>query len=150
MKRAGLTVLVLSTVSIFVGCHSDIVVTKRLKTLTRKCVYLEPIKTESPYIGQVLRDVIEKEFVRRRFEICDQNKATVLISGSAFLTERSQSDRHILGGSATSSRSIESVTLVVNDNAGERLASASYDNNERYTASKLGKELGAALADKLK
>jgi hypothetical protein len=33
---------------------------------------------------------------------------------------------------------------------GQILLTASYDNKEQYTASKLAKEFGSALADKLK
>jgi len=148
-KTKFIVPLVLALIT-FGGCHSDIVCTKRIKLLKRKCVHVEPLETENPYIGRVLKDVIVKEFVRRRFEICDPNSATIIITGSAFLTQRSESDRNLLGGSAFSSQAIESVALAIKDKDGGLLASASYDNTERYTASRIGKELGGALADRLK
>jgi hypothetical protein len=150
MKKSALMLSVFSAIIALAGCHSDIVCTAQLKQLTRKCVYIEPLKTESPAVGIVLRDIIEKEFVRRQFEICDANSATIIIGGSAFLTQRSEESRTFLGGSANSSQAIESVSLVAKNRNGELLASASYDNNERYTADKLGREFGGALADKLK
>ncbi len=150
MRKHALMLPVFFIISTLAGCHTDVVCTKQLKELTHKCVYVEPLKTESPVVGQVLRDVIEKEFVRRRIEICDVNSATIIIGGSAFLTQRAEESRNFLGGSANSSQAIESVSLVAKNRDGEILASASYDNNERYTAGRLGKELGGALADKLK
>ena len=136
--------------SVLAGCHSDIVCTDRLKLLEHKCVHVEPLETANPYIGKVLKDVLVKEFVRHRFEICDSNSATIIITGSAFLTQRSESDKNFLGASAASSQAIESVSLAVRDKEGGLLASASYDNTECYTASRIGKELGGALANKLK
>ena len=142
--------LILLAVGISAGCNSDIVCTDRIKLLDDKCVYIKPLNTEDPAIGRVLRDTIEKEFLRRNFELCDPNKATILISGSAFLTERSQGNKNFFGASSVSSQAIESVSLLVKDNSGELLASASYDNKERYTAARLGKKFGGALANKLK
>jgi len=136
--------------SVLAGCHSDIVCTDRLKLLEHKCVHVEPLETANPYIGKVLKDVLVKEFVRHRFEICDSNSATIIITGSAFLTQRSESDKNFLGASAASSQAIESVSLAVRDKEGGLLASASYDNTECYTASRIGKELGGALAKKLR
>lgn len=150
MNKMKFGVLALLIVNILAGCRSDIVCTKRVKELTSKCVYIEPLKTEDLYIGKVLRDVVEKEFVRKGFEICDANGATILISGAAFLTQRSAANKNFLGASETSSQAIESVSLVVKNRAGEILATASYDNNERYTASKLATEFGCELANKLK
>jgi len=150
MRKYALMLTVLFAISTLAGCHSDIVCTEKLKELNRRCVYIEPLQTESAAVGIVLRDIIEKEFVRRRFEMCDANSATIIISGSAFLTQRAEESRNLLGGSANSSQAIESVSLVAKNRNGELLVSASYDNNERYTASKLGQEFGGALADRLK
>jgi hypothetical protein len=154
MRKITFAVLVLLFVNLIAGCHYDIVRNKNVKLVAHKCVCIESLKTQDPYIGTVLRDVIEKEFIRRGFEICDANNATILISGSAFLTERAKSNQNFVllvgGGSASSSQAIESVSLVVKNKAGEILATASYDNSERYTASKLATEFGSALADKLK
>ncbi len=150
MRRIALFLLAVSALSISAGCHSDIVVTRRAKELTHKCVYVEPLDSEDPRIGQVIRDIVEKEFVRRRFDVCKPENATMFISGSAFLTTRSTSEKSFFGASAASSQAIESVSLVVKDSDGKLLASASYDNKERYTASRLAKELGGALANRLK
>lgn len=132
------------------GCNSDIVCTGRLAMLENKCVYIEPLESEDPQIGRVLRDVLEKEFIRNKVGICDANSATVLMSGAAFLTVRSTSSDGLLGGSATSSQAIESVSVVAKDRQGGILLSASYDNEHRYTASRLAKEFGSALAVKLR
>ena len=140
----------LLAINLLAGCRSDIVCTERMKLLDRKCVYIEPLKTEEASVGRVLRDVLEKEFVRKQLEICDCNNATMFISGAAFLTERSASNQNLLVASGTSSQAIESVSLIVKDRDGQILATASYDNNERFTASKLAKEFGGELANKLK
>ena len=58
--------MVLLAVNLLAGCRSDIVCTERMKLLDHKCVYIEPLKTEEASIGRVLRDVLEKEFVRRQ------------------------------------------------------------------------------------
>jgi hypothetical protein len=115
-------------------------------------VYIEDLKTEDPSIGKVLRDVIEKEFVRKRFEICDQNNATILISGAAFLTQQSAGSQNplFLGGSTKANQAIESISLVAKNNKGEILASASFDNVDRRSASKIATEFGNAVAGKLK
>ncbi len=139
--------LALSTLA---GCNSDIVCTDRLKMLDYKCVYIEPLESENPQIGKVLRDVLEKEFIRRKVELCDPNTATIFISGATFLTARSTSNKNFLGGSSESSQSVESVSLVAKDSSGQILLSASYDNQDRNTVSKLAKEFGSALAGKLK
>jgi hypothetical protein len=129
-------------IGIFTGCHSDIVVTKRLKMLDHKCVHFSPIKSEDPHVGQVIRDVIVKEFVRSKVELCDPNAANVFLTGTTFLTVRSVSGE--------SQQAIESVSIEAKDRDGEILVSASYDNKEQYTATRLGKEFGKALAGKLR
>ena len=132
----------LLVISTFAGCGSDIVTTDRLKMLEHKCVYIEPLESEDPHIGQVIKDVLEKELMRKRIELCDPNTATVLFTGSTFMTVR--------GSGAATSQSIESVSLVGKDTNGEMLLSASYDNKERYSASKLAQQFGSELAKKLK
>ena len=132
------------------GCNSDIVTTNRLKELTHTCVYIAPLESENPQVGKVIRDVIEKEFIRKKVELCDSNTATVFITGAAFLTARATSSGTFLSTSSYSSQAIESVSLVAKNSNGEVLLSASYDNKERYSASKLAQEFGAALANKLK
>ncbi len=132
------------------GCNSDIVTTNRLKELTHTCVYIAPLESEDPQVGKVIRDVIEKEFIRKKIELCDSNTATVFITGAAFLTARATSSGTFLSTSSSSSQAIESVSLVAKNSNGEVLLSASYDNKDRYSASKLAKEFGTALANKLK
>jgi hypothetical protein len=124
------------------GCNSDIVCTPRLKMLEHKCVHVAPIESEDPHVGKVIRDVIEKEFMRKKVELCDPNMATVFITGTTFLTVRPASRQ--------TAEAIESVSLVAKDREGEILLSASYDNKAQYTASKLAQEFGQALAGKLK
>jgi len=102
----------------------------------------EPLESEDPHVGKVIRDVLEKELMRRKIELCDPNTATVFFTGATFLTVR--------GTSSSSSQAIESVSLIAKDSDGETLMSASYDNKERYSASKLAKEFGSSLAKKLK
>ncbi len=126
------------------GCgYTDIVRTKELKALDVRCVHIEPIQSENQYAGQVLRDVLQKEFIRSKVQLCDPNTATVLITGSAFMTVRSISDN-------PGNEAIESVSLMARDQAGRILLTASYDNKKQYTASKLAKEFGRAVAGKLR
>ena len=132
------------------GCNSDIVTTNRLKELTHTCVYIEPLESEDPQVGKVIRDIIVKEFVRKKIELCDPNTATIFMTGATFLTARATSSGTFLTTSSYSSQAIESVSLVAKDVEGEVLLSASYDNKDRYSASKLAKEFGSALANKLK
>jgi hypothetical protein len=56
----------------------------------------------------------------------------------------------VRGSGAVSSQVIESVSFVGKDINGEMLLSASYDNKERYSASKLAQQFGSDLAKKLK
>ena len=132
----------LLAISAFAGCGSDIVTTDRLKMLEYKCVYITPLESDDPHVGQVIKDVLEKELMRKQIELCDPNTATVLFTGSTFMTVR--------GSGAATSQSIESVSLVGKDTDGEMLLSASYDNKERYSASQLAKQFGSALAKELK
>jgi len=140
----------LLVISLLTGCNSDIVTTHCLKELDHKCVHLEPIESDNPQVGKVIRDVIEKEFVRKKIELCDPDTATVFITGATFLTTKAESNGGFLGSSSSSSQAIESVSLVAKDNNGQILLSASYDNKDRHSASKLAREFGSALADKLK
>ncbi len=132
----------LLAISASAGCGSDIVSTDRLKMLEHKCVCIAPLESEDPQVGKVIRDVLEKELMRQKIELCDPNTATVFVTGATFLTLR--------GTASTSSQAIESVSLVAKGVDGEVLLSASYDNKERYTASRLAKKFGSSLAKKLK
>lgn len=140
----------LLAIAVSAGCSSDIVTTNRLKELTHRCVYIAPLESEDPQVGKVIRDIIEKEFIRKKIELCDPNTATIFITGATFLTARAESSGTFLSASSISSQAIESVSVIAKDSNGEVLLSASYDNKDRNSASKLAKEFGAALADKLK
>ena len=134
--------IMIMTIVISSGCNSDIVTTEQLRMLEYKCVYVAPLNSEDPQVGQVLRDTIQQELLRKRIAICDPNTATILITGSTFLTTR--------GTASSSGQSIESVSLVGKNISGEIILSASYDNKDRLSASKLAQEFGSALADKLR
>ena len=147
MKRA-LAISVLA--AFFAGCHTDIVTTKQLKAVRQKCVYVTAVESVDPYVGKVVRDVFEKEFVRKGVKLCDAKSATILLTGSTFLTTRSAGKTGWFGGKNSSAEAIESVTATAKDQAGNVLLTASYDNAEQFTASKLAQEFGSSLADKLK
>ncbi|TKJ38912.1 MAG: hypothetical protein CEE38_04235 [Planctomycetes bacterium B3_Pla] len=132
----------LLAIGVLAGCNSDIVTTPGLKMLEHKCVHVSPIESEDPQVGKVIRDVIEKEFVKKRVELCDPDKATIFITGATFMTVRSTTKR--------SRQTIESVSVVGKDKDGQILLSASYDNKKQYTASKLAGQFGRALAGKLR
>jgi hypothetical protein len=136
------------------GCNTDIVTTKQLYALKQKCVYVTPIDSQDPYVGKVLKDVLEKEFIRKGVQLCDAENANVILTGSTFLTTRSQGQTSMLnnlfGGKETSAQAIESVTISAKDKAGNILLSASYNNVDQQTASKLARDFGSTLADKLR
>ena len=132
------------------GCYTDVVTTGRVDDIKDKCVQVKPLDAQNPSMGKVLRDILVKELIRKDVSICDADNANVIITGSAFMTDRSVSSQNFLGSSARENQAIESVSLVARDKEGNVLLSASYDNVKRYTASKLAKQLGSALADKLK
>jgi hypothetical protein len=142
----------LLAIGVSAGCNSDIVTTRSLKELDHKCVYIEPIESDDPHVGKVVRDVIEKEFVRRKIELCNSDTATVFITGATFMTAQAKSNGAFfgIGSSSSSTQAIESVSVVAKDGSGQVLLSASYDNRDRLSASKLAREFGSALADKLK
>ena len=147
MKRA---LVIGAFLAFLAGCHTDIVTTKQLKAVRPKCVYIKSIESEDPYVGRVIRDVLEKEFVRKKVQLCDAKYATVILAGSTFLTTRSTGKTGWFGGKESSAQSIESLTITAKDKSGNILLTASYDNAEQFTASKLAQEFGSALADKLK
>jgi len=135
----------LFVIGISAGCNSDIVTTNHLKAIPNKCVSIAPFESENPQIGKVVRDVIEKEFIRRKIELCDSDTATIFVTGATFLTVRTTTNRGLVGDQA-----IESVSLVAKNINGEVVLSASYDNKDRLSASKLAQEFGSAVADKLR
>jgi uncharacterized lipoprotein YajG len=132
------------------GCHTDIVTTKQLRAVKNKCVYVQTIDSQDPYVGKVIRDVLEKEFIRKHVQLCDESTANVIITGSTFLTTRSAGNKNWFGGSDSSAQAVESLSISAKDREGNVLLNASYDNSEQFTASKLAQEFGSALADKLR
>ncbi len=136
--------------ALFAGCNTDIVTTKQLKAVENRCVYITPIESQDPYVGKVLRDVLEKEFVRKHVQLCDAETANVILTGSTFLTLRSTGKTDWFGGKDSSAQAIESLTITAKDKGGNVLLTASYNNVDQLTASKLAREFGSALADKLR
>lgn len=150
MKRCAWLV-VLAAACICAGCHSDIVCTARLRQLDAKRVHIEPIKSRDPYVGQVLRDVLEKELIRKKVIVCEPDLANVFISGSTFMTSRYSPQKGLFGDKPGGvNEAIESVSVVAKDRSGQVLLTASYDNKEQQSVSKLAKEFGSALAGKLR
>ncbi len=151
MKKAFAFSVILT---LFAGCNTDIVTTNQLNAIKNKCVYVTPIESQDPYVGKVLRDVIEKEFVRKHIQLCDANTANVILTGSTFMTTRSQGETswllNLFGGKQSSAQAIESVTITAKDRAGNLLLTASYNNIDQQTASKLAQDFGSTLADKLR
>ena len=150
MKKAFAISVILT---LFAGCNTDIVTTNQLKTIKNKCVYVTPIESQDPYVGKVIRDVLEKEFVRKHIQLCDADNANVILTGSTFMTTRSHGETSMLnlfGGKQSSAQAIESVTITAKDKAGNLLLTASYNNVDQQTASKLAQDFGSTLADKLR
>ncbi|MGD0597453.1 MAG: hypothetical protein ABSA64_08030 [Sedimentisphaerales bacterium] len=150
MKKAFAISVILT---LFAGCNTDIVTTKQLKTIKNKCVYVTPIESQDPYVGKVIRDVLEKEFVRKHIQLCDADNANVILTGSTFMTTRSHGETSMLnlfGGKQSSAQAIESVTIAAKDKAGNLLLTASYNNVDQLTASKLAQDFGSTLADKFR
>jgi hypothetical protein len=150
MKKAFAVSVMLA---LFAGCNTDIVTTKQLNTIKNKCVYVTPIESQDPYVGKVIRDVLEKEFVRKHIQLCDANTANVILTGSTFMTTRSKGETSMLnlfGGKQSSAQAIESITVTAKDKTGNILLTASYNNVDQLTASKLAQEFGSTLADKLR
>jgi hypothetical protein len=142
MKKMTLTVSVLLTLILIAGCGYNVVRNKDVKLDTPKCICNEHLKIDDPNVGNVFHNAIEKEFKRCGFELCRHTNATILISGSASLTEQP------VGGS-NSEQTIESISLTAKNKTGQILATASYDNTKRLTTSRLATELGRAIAQKL-
>jgi hypothetical protein len=146
----GIGLIAFAATAVLAGCHSDIVTTGYLKELNQKCVYIAPIQSEDEHVGQVIRDVLEKEFIRRRVDLCDPNSATVVITGATFMTTRGKSSSNLLASSGTTAQACESVSIAAKDRQNHILLSASYDNSKRETVSQFAKSFGSALAAKFR
>ena len=149
MNRCICLIVLLAT-ALSAGCNSDIVTTKHLKELDHKCVYIAPLDSSDPHVGRVIKDVLDKEFLRKRVSLCDPNTATVLITGATFMTLRSKSSGILLTSSSTSAECCESISITAKDRDDRILLSASYDNSDRYTVSEFAKKFGSALAAKFR
>ncbi|MGB7581799.1 MAG: hypothetical protein WBL85_05055 [Sedimentisphaerales bacterium] len=141
--------------TLFAGCNTDIVTTDQLKTVKNKCVYVTPIESRDPSVGKVLKDILEKEFVRKNIRLCDADNANVILTGSAFLTTRTGGTGwtglfDFFNEKPVSAQAIESVTITAKDKSGNILLTASYNNSELKTTSKFAKDFGSTLADKLR
>jgi len=130
------------TTILLAGCNSDIVTTSYLKEVNPKCVYIAPLQSESPQVGQVIRDVLEREFIRRKVAVCDAASATVLITGATFTTTGGESGSNL--------EACESVSVTAKDINNRVLLSASYNNSGRDTVSRFAKRFGAALASRFR
>ncbi|MFI4910486.1 MAG: hypothetical protein ACIAQZ_02325 [Sedimentisphaeraceae bacterium JB056] len=151
MKKKSILVCALFLAAILAGgCSYDVVTTRHLEQVPFRCVYVEPVDAPNVQMGKVLSDVIMKEMIRKEIAICERDAATVIITGSAFMTTQSKSNQNFLGGSGCTNEAIESVSLIAEDKDGKILASASYDNKDRKSASNLARELGSVLAEKLR
>lgn len=148
MKIWGLlaVALLLSTA----GCNMDIVTTEHLSAVSERRVYVEAIGSQDPQVGEVLKDILEKELLRRNVAMCDEKNATIIMEGATFMTDQSKSSAGLFGPSAVSNQALESITLTARDREGQILLSASYDNMDRKTAGRAGKEFGQAIAQRLK
>jgi hypothetical protein len=148
IRGIGLTAF--AATILLAGCHSDIVTTNYLKELDQKCVYIAPVQSEDSHVGQVVRDVLEKEFIRRKIPLCDPNSATVILTGATFMTTRGKSSSNWVTSAATSAQACESVSITAKDRENHILLSASYDNSGRKTVSQFAKNFGSALAAKFR
>jgi len=145
--------LLLGLLTIVSGCGgpSDIVRTKALKSVTERCVHIQPIQSSDQYVGQVLSDVLQKEFIRAKMALCDPDTATILVTGSTFMTTRSAPDaRRLKSRKSAANEAIESISLTAKDREGQILLTASYDNKKQQTAAVLAKKFGRAVARKLR
>lgn len=151
MRNHFIGLVVVAVCFVLSGCSYDIVTSKaKIKQIENKCVYIAPIESTDPHVGKVIGEVLGKEFLRKGFSFCGSEDATIFITGSAFMTNRGEGSSGFFGSSNWSSEAIESMSLVIKNRSGDIIASASYDNKDRKSASKLATELGKALASKLK
>jgi len=150
MNRSFLLLGLLAVVS---GCgSSDIVSTKALELLDERCVHIETIQSQDPFVGRVLSDIFQKEFIRHKVALCDPDSATIIVTGSTFMTVRSAGSAGRLKSrkSAAANEAIESISLTARDQNGQILLTASYDNKKLQTAGTLAREFGRAVAIKLR
>ena len=141
MVRCVCLIAFVATV-LLAGCQSDIVTTKYLKEVNPKCVYIAPLQSEDPQVGQVIRDVLEKEFIRKKVALCDAASATVIVTGATFMTTRGKSSNNV--------QACESVSISAKDVDNNVLLSASYDNKGRDSVSQFAKRFGSTLAGKFR
>ena len=141
MARVASLIAFVATI-LLAGCQSDIVTTKYLKEVDPKCVYIAPLQSDNAQVGQVIRDVLEKEFIRKKVAVCDAASATVLLTGATFMTTG--------GKSGNTQEACESVSITARDVNNRVLLSASYDNKGRDSVSQFAKRFGSTLAGKFR
>ena len=156
MKR---TVLVSMMMMLAVGgCYSDVTVTKELKTLDRKCIHIGQIDCNNPRVAKILRDCLQKEFIKAKLDVCDEDTATMIMTGDVFMTTEKEfagsgwfgsygSGGYVGGKEALA---IDSTSFQVKTKDGRLLAVASYNNWVRERVERVGHFLGYDLASKLK
>lgn len=155
MKRVFVASLLVCSIY---GCYSDIAVTEKFKSLEQKRIYVGQIECDNPRVGEILQDCIQKEFVKAKLDISNQDDATMIIGGSVFITPKKDiSGTGVFGeygggvyGAGKEKILIDSVSLQVKAKDGTLLAIASFNNWADLNVEEVGRYLGGDLANKLK
>jgi hypothetical protein len=150
--RTFFNIIPVASMLVLSGCHMDVMVDReRLAEVGLRCVHIGPLASANEPLAQVVRDVLEKEFMRREMGPCTAEEATLLMSGSIDALSINTTRKKFLGPlEETSRESISSVSLVVKDREGSVVLSMSFDNQDRHSAIHLGRMLGRDLAKKLR
>lgn len=147
-------ILPLLSASLITGCATDVVVTEKLRSIEHKRIYIGRIECDHSGVADVLRDCLLKEFVKAKLDISEENSATMIITGSVFMTPKSDLSGTAWTGYAHISGEekiiIDSVSLQVKAKNGEVLAIGSFNNSAGFNAVWIGEQLGQDLAGKLK
>lgn len=149
LPKQALVACLLAALFVLTGCNTDMVVSPELNEIEDKRIYVSTFTSEDPGIGQVIRDIMIKEMLRAGVPMTPEDQANLIITGAAFLTDQSKGRSGIFTSSSRTTQSIESVSVVVKTPDGRVMASGSYDNSARESASEIAKELGAKVASKL-
>jgi len=140
--------------SLITGCASDVVVTEKLRTVEHKRIYIGHIECDHSGVADVLRDCLLKEFVKAKLDVCEETAATIIITGSVFITPKSDLSGSAWTGYAHISGEekivIDSVSLQVKAKNGDVLAIGSFNNSAAFNVVWIGEQLGQDLAGKLK
>jgi len=158
MKKLLFTSLLIMLIFVMGGCYSDIATTKELKTLDRKCIYFGDIKCEIPNVTEIIKDCLVKEFIKARFDICDEVNATMILSGDIFIASKEDfsggggfgSGGGAIYAGAEKKIVIDSASVRIKMRDGTLLAVGSYNNWNNASVERVGYFLGCDLANKLK